>query len=130
MFGWMPAAGLASTLFMTSQNLLPTFDVDVDTPLPPLPKDVTLLGKFPTLRSMVEHAIGCLLVAEHSHFLMQHGHHVWKEVLSMAVEEYKTSNTQLAVSAAVKAVFCDYNGDMDGLCEAIKLLIKPGADSV
>ncbi|KAI6128360.1 hypothetical protein EDD16DRAFT_1701828 [Pisolithus croceorrhizus] len=59
----------------------------------------------------------------------------------MAVEEYKTSNTQLAVSAAVKAVFCDYNGDMDGLCEgiikvvaenrmSIKLLIKPGADSV
>ncbi|KAI6100550.1 hypothetical protein F5141DRAFT_1066148 [Pisolithus sp. B1] len=100
------------------QNL-PRFDVDVGIPMPPLPKDVTLLGKFPTVQSMAEHAIGCLLVAEHSYFLMQHGHHVWKEALSLALEEYRSSNTHLAVSSAVKAVFHDYNGDMDSLCASI-----------
>lgn len=89
---------------------------------------------------MAEHAIGCLLVAEHSYFLMQCGNHVWKEVLPLAVEEYQTLNIQLAISKAVKAVFHDYDGDMDGLCESIikvivenrmsnKFLMEPGTRS-
>ncbi|KAI6132341.1 hypothetical protein EV401DRAFT_271137 [Pisolithus croceorrhizus] len=102
--------------------------------------NVTLLGKFPTVQSIAEHAIGCLLVAEHSYFLMQHGNHTWKEVLALAVEEYKTSNIQPAMSKAVKAVFHDCNCNVDGLCEGIikvvvenrisnKLLMRPAASS-
>ncbi|KAI6114159.1 hypothetical protein F5141DRAFT_1062659 [Pisolithus sp. B1] len=123
--------------------------------MPPLPKDVTLLGKFLTVQSIAEHAIGnsfplpvehpltllgCLLVAEHSYFLMQHGNHTWEEVLALAVEEYQTSNIQPAVSKAVKAIFYDCNGNMDGLCEGVikvvvenrmsnKLLMRPVASS-
>ncbi|KAI6123739.1 hypothetical protein EV401DRAFT_2069206 [Pisolithus croceorrhizus] len=123
--------------------------------MPPLPKDVTLLGKFPTVQSIAEHAIGkslplpaehpltllgCLLVAEHSYFLMQHGNHTWEEVLALAGEEYQTSNIQPAISKAVKAVFHDCNSDVDGLCEGIikvvvencisnKLLMRPVASS-
>ncbi|KAI6107206.1 hypothetical protein EDD16DRAFT_1898926 [Pisolithus croceorrhizus] len=134
---------------------LPNFDVNTNIPMPPLPKDVTLLGKFPTVQSIVEHAIGnslplpaehsltllgCLLVAEHSYFLMQHGNHLWGEVLALAVEEYQTSNIQPTISKAVKVVFHDCNGDMDGLCEGIikviaencmsnKLLMRPVASS-
>ncbi|KAI6095625.1 hypothetical protein EDD16DRAFT_1701986 [Pisolithus croceorrhizus] len=105
--------------------------------MPPLPRDVTLLGKFPTVQSMAEHAIGCLLVAEHAYFLMQNGHAMWKEVLLLAVEEYKTSSIQLAVSKGVKAIFHDYNGNMNGLCQGIikvvienrmsNKLLEPGA---
>ncbi|KAI6096364.1 hypothetical protein F5141DRAFT_1067739 [Pisolithus sp. B1] len=99
---------------------------------------VTLLGKFPTVQSIAEHAIGnslsllahhsltlegCLLVAEQSYFLMQHKDHVWKEVLSLAVEAYETSNMQVSVSKDVKAVFHDYSGDMDGLCDGIMQVI-------
>ncbi|KAI6097887.1 hypothetical protein F5141DRAFT_1067121 [Pisolithus sp. B1] len=123
-----------------TQKLLPNFDVDINIPMPPLPKDVTLLGKFPTVQSIAEHAIGCLLVAENSYFLMQHGNHTWKEVLPLAVGEYQTSNIQPAISKAVKAVFYDYNGNMDGLCEGIikvvvencmsnKFLMRPVANS-
>ncbi|KAI6112612.1 hypothetical protein F5141DRAFT_1063014 [Pisolithus sp. B1] len=119
---------------------LPNFDVDTNIPMPPLPKDVTLLGKFPTVQSIAEHAIGCLLVAEHSYFLMQHGNHTWEEVLALAVEEYQTSNIQPAISKAVKAIFYDCNGNMDGLCEGVikvvvenrmsnKLLMRPVASS-
>ncbi|KAI6112654.1 hypothetical protein F5141DRAFT_1063051 [Pisolithus sp. B1] len=96
---------------------LPNFDVDTNIPMPPLPKDVTLLGKFPT-----------------------HGNHTWEEVLALAVEEYQTSNIQPAVSKAVKAIFYDCNGNMDGLCEGVikvvvenrmsnKLLMRPVASS-
>ncbi|KAI6112891.1 hypothetical protein F5141DRAFT_1063214 [Pisolithus sp. B1] len=84
--------------------------------MPPLPNAVE---KFPTVQSLVEHAIGCLLVAEYSYFLMQHNDHVWKEVLSLAVEEYAASNKQDSVSMDVKAVLHDYSGDMDGLCDSI-----------
>ncbi|KIO04273.1 hypothetical protein M404DRAFT_557917 [Pisolithus tinctorius Marx 270] len=87
--------------------------------MPALPKDVTLLGRFPSLQSMAEHAIGCLLVAEHSYFLMQQGQHLWQEVLSLSVEEYNRSKIQAAISNAVKAAFHDHKGDMDGLCDAI-----------
>ncbi|KAI6127152.1 hypothetical protein F5141DRAFT_1060750 [Pisolithus sp. B1] len=87
--------------------------------LPPLPKDVTSLEEFPPVQLVAEHAIGCLLVAEHSYFLMQHGHHVWMEVLSLAVEEYKTSNKQTTISKAVRRVFHEHGGNMDSLCEAI-----------
>ncbi|KAI6100741.1 hypothetical protein EV401DRAFT_1894462 [Pisolithus croceorrhizus] len=108
--------------------------------MPPLPKDVTLLGKFPTVQSIAEHAIGCLLVAEHSYFLMQCGNHTWEEVLALAVEEYQTSNIQPAISKAVKAAFYDCNGNMDSLCEGVikvvvenrmsnKLLMRPVASS-
>ncbi|KAI6139504.1 hypothetical protein BKA82DRAFT_4364602 [Pisolithus tinctorius] len=104
--------------------------------MPALPKDVTLLGKLPTLQSMAEHAIGCLLVAELSYFLMQHGQPLWQEALSLGVEEYNRSNIQTAISKAVKAAFHDHNGYMHGLCDAIfkiivehhmsnKLLMKP-----
>ncbi|KAI6139522.1 hypothetical protein BKA82DRAFT_4364655 [Pisolithus tinctorius] len=93
-----------------------------------------MLGKFPTLQSMAGHAI----VAEHSYFLMQHGHHLWGEVLSLAVEEYNNSNVQPAISKAVKAAFHDHSGDMHSFCEAIieiiiehrmsnKLLMEPEA---
>ncbi|KAI6143233.1 hypothetical protein BKA82DRAFT_857564 [Pisolithus tinctorius] len=93
--------------------------------MPALPKDVTLFGKFLTLQSMAEHAIGCLLVAEHSYFLMQHEHHLWQEVLSLAVEEYNSSNMQTTISEAVKAAFHDHDHDIHGLCEAIiKIIIK------
>ncbi|KAI6105232.1 hypothetical protein EDD16DRAFT_227388 [Pisolithus croceorrhizus] len=108
--------------------------------MPPLPKDVTLLGKFPTVQSIAEHAIGngfllpveypltllgCLLVAEHSYFLMQCGNHTWEEVLALAVEEYQTSNIQPAISKAVKAAFYDCNGNMDSLCEGvIKVVVE------
>ncbi|KAI6011110.1 hypothetical protein EDC04DRAFT_2905656 [Pisolithus marmoratus] len=105
--------------------------------MPPLLTNVALFGQFPTVQSVAEHAIGCLLVAEHSYFLMQYGQHTWKEVLSLAVEEYKISNIQNIVSNAVETVFHNYTGDMDALCEAIinviienrmsnKLLMKPG----
>ncbi|KIK21921.1 hypothetical protein PISMIDRAFT_680882 [Pisolithus microcarpus 441] len=125
LLGWFP-------------NCDPKFEVDVDTPMPPLPKDVTLLGKFPTLQSIVEHAIGCLLVAEHSFFLMQQNHSAWKEVLTLAVKEYGASNMQLSVSKVVGAIFHQCNGDMNGLCDGIikivgenrmsnKLLMEPGA---
>ncbi|KAI6115722.1 hypothetical protein EV401DRAFT_54714 [Pisolithus croceorrhizus] len=101
------------------------FEVDIDIPLPPLPKDVTLLGKFPTVQSMAEHAIGCLLVAEYSYFLMQCEHNVWGEVLSLAVKEYTTSNIHIAVSKAVKAAFHEHNGDMHSLCGAIiKIVVE------
>ncbi|KAI6146883.1 hypothetical protein BKA82DRAFT_2195135 [Pisolithus tinctorius] len=63
--------------------------------------------------------LGCLLVAELAYFVMQDGQHIWKDALSLAVEEYKTSNMQAAISKAVKAVFYEHNGDMDGLCKAI-----------
>ncbi|KAI6151655.1 hypothetical protein BKA82DRAFT_2886212 [Pisolithus tinctorius] len=108
---------LCACLLMTCQWL--KFQVNPGVPMPPLPKDVTLLGKLPTVHSIAEYAIGCLLVAEHSYFLMQHGHHVWQEVLSLAVEEYKSSNIQTAISNIVKTVFHDHDGDMDSLCDAI-----------
>lgn len=122
-------------------NELPSFDVDVDIQMPPLSSDVSLLGTSPTVQSIATHAIGCLLVAEYSYFLMLHGNHLWKEVLPLAAEEYQTSDIQLAISEAVQAVFHDYNGDMDDLCEGIfkvvvenrmsnKLFMKPGAMSV
>ncbi|KAI6002472.1 hypothetical protein F5J12DRAFT_841247 [Pisolithus orientalis] len=57
---------------------------------------------------MAAHAIGCLL-----------------EVLSLAVEEYNSSNMQTTISEAVKAALHDHNGDMHGLCEAIiKIIIQ------
>ncbi|KAI6116634.1 hypothetical protein EDD16DRAFT_1708297 [Pisolithus croceorrhizus] len=90
--------------------------------MPPLCDDV---GKFQTVQSMVEHAIGCLLVAELSFFLMEHKDHVWKEVLSLAVKEYKTSNMHVSVSKDVKAILHDYSGDMDGLCDSIiKVIVE------
>ncbi|KAI6143269.1 hypothetical protein BKA82DRAFT_1000685, partial [Pisolithus tinctorius] len=56
---------------------------------------------------------------------MQHGYHLWQEVLSLAVEEYNSSNMQTTISEAVKAALHDHNGDMHGLCEAIiKIIIQ------
>ncbi|KAI6029031.1 hypothetical protein EDC04DRAFT_2605657 [Pisolithus marmoratus] len=125
-----------SPLFLSQH--LPTFEVNTAIRIPPLPKDVTLLGKFPTVQSMAEHAIGkgsslsaerlltplgCLLVAEHCYFLMQDKQHDWKKGLSLAVEEYRISNIQTAVSTAVEAAFHQYNDDMDALCEAVMNII-------
>ncbi|KAI6125616.1 hypothetical protein EDD16DRAFT_425255 [Pisolithus croceorrhizus] len=67
---------------------------------------------------------GCLLVAEHSYFLMQHGHHDWKECLSVAVEEYKGSGVQTTVSQAIKDAVHYYSDDTLGLCEAVQQIIK------
>ncbi|KAI6144654.1 hypothetical protein BKA82DRAFT_4358429 [Pisolithus tinctorius] len=101
------------------------FEVNTAIHMPPLSKDVTLLGKFPTLQSMVEHAIGCLLVAEHSYFSMQQGHHLWQEVLTLAAKEYENPSIHMAISTAVKAAVHDHSSDMDGLCEAIiNIIIK------
>ncbi|KAI6111872.1 hypothetical protein EDD16DRAFT_1710209 [Pisolithus croceorrhizus] len=88
--------------------------------MPPLHNDV---GRFQTIQSMIEHAIGCLLVVELSFFLMQTKGHVWKEVLSLAVKEYKTSNMDVSVSQGVKAILHDYSGNMDGLCDSIITVI-------
>ncbi|KIO04168.1 hypothetical protein M404DRAFT_1000685, partial [Pisolithus tinctorius Marx 270] len=56
---------------------------------------------------------------------MQHGHHLWQQVLSLAVEEYNNSNIWSIISKAVKAAFHDHNGDMHSLCEAIiKIIIQ------
>ncbi|KAI6119166.1 hypothetical protein EDD16DRAFT_1706848 [Pisolithus croceorrhizus] len=93
--------------------------------MPPLPNDATLLGKLTTIHSIAEHAIGCLLTAEYSYFLMQQGHHVWKEVLPLAVEEYKISKIQTVISEDVRAILHDLDGDMNGICEAIiRIIIK------
>ncbi|KAI6165143.1 hypothetical protein EDD17DRAFT_1871715 [Pisolithus thermaeus] len=98
----------------------PNLDVNVHISMPSLPTDV---GKFQTVQSMIEHAIGCLFVAELSFFLMQHKGHGWEEVLSLAVQEYKTSNIHVSVSKDVKAILCDYGGNMDGLCDSIITVI-------
>ncbi|KAI6097086.1 hypothetical protein F5141DRAFT_1294913 [Pisolithus sp. B1] len=87
--------------------------------MPPLPSDSTLLGKLTTVHSIAEHAIGCLLAAEYSYFLMQQQHHVWKEVLPLAVEEYKISKIQTVISEDIKAILHVLDGNMNGICEAI-----------
>ncbi|KAI5986746.1 hypothetical protein EDC04DRAFT_2614990 [Pisolithus marmoratus] len=118
---------LTCTLFMVVawQDVLPIFEVNGDISVLPLPQDVNLLRQSLTVQSIAEHAIGrgFLLVAEYSYFLMQHGQNVWKQVLSLSVEEYKNSNTQTTISKAVKAVFHAYDGDMNGLCAAIVKVI-------
>ncbi|KIO06338.1 hypothetical protein M404DRAFT_998970, partial [Pisolithus tinctorius Marx 270] len=56
---------------------------------------------------------------------MQHGQHLWQEVLSLGVEEYNSSNIQTAISKAVKAAFHDHDGNMHDLCDAIiKIIIE------
>ncbi|KAI6046542.1 hypothetical protein EDC04DRAFT_2628204 [Pisolithus marmoratus] len=153
MFNWtLLKAPLAPFMLVARQGS--TFEVDANVPMPPLPNEGTLLRKFPTPQSIARHGIGkaqfipcarftvtsvgCLIIAEHSYFLMQHGHHVWKEVLTLAVEEYAICNMQAVIAQAVKAVFHDHNDDMDNLCGAIikviienrmsnKLLMGPGS---
>ncbi|KAI6154463.1 hypothetical protein EDD17DRAFT_1630895 [Pisolithus thermaeus] len=139
LLSWFPNYSyLHSSCWWYDSMYWPEFEVDADVSVPPLPKDDTSLEEFPPVQLVAEHAIGCLLVAEHSYFLMQHGHHVWREVLSLAVEEYKTSNKQTTISTAVRRVFHEHGSNMDSLCEAIiniiidnrmsnKLLMKAGS---
>ncbi|KAI5997348.1 hypothetical protein EDC04DRAFT_2977959 [Pisolithus marmoratus] len=99
--GGMTGSGsVLNALTYTLHDVLSKFDVDANIPMPPLPQDVTVLGKFPTVQSLAEHAIGM----------------AW----AICVEEGFVIAT---ISKAVKAVFCAYDGNMNGLCPAIVKVI-------
>ncbi|KAI6094028.1 hypothetical protein EV401DRAFT_2173830, partial [Pisolithus croceorrhizus] len=83
----------------------------------------TALGKFPTLQSMVGHAIVCLLVFEHAYFLMQQSSHGWEEALTMAVNRCKSAHIQTTISTAVKEAFQQKGNNVADLCETILRII-------
>ncbi|KAI5987070.1 hypothetical protein EDD15DRAFT_1508070 [Pisolithus albus] len=89
-----------------------------------LPQNSTMPWKFPTVQSMIGHAIVCLLVFEHAYFLMQQGSHDWKETLRVAVNKYKSSDTWTAISTAVKAAFQQHGNNGADLCEMILRVIE------
>ncbi|KAI6012927.1 hypothetical protein BKA83DRAFT_4365008 [Pisolithus microcarpus] len=66
----------------------------------------------------------CLLIFEHAYFLMQQGSGDWKETLTMAVNKYKSSDIQTAISAAVKAAFQQHGNNGADLCETILRVIR------
>ncbi|KAI6016095.1 hypothetical protein PISMIDRAFT_688401 [Pisolithus microcarpus 441] len=99
--------------------------VENDASISGLLQSFTILGKFPTVQLMVGHAIGkALLVFEHAYFLMQQGSGDWKETLRMAVNKYKSSDIQTAISTAVKAAFQQHGNNGADLCETILRVIE------
>ncbi|KIK20986.1 hypothetical protein PISMIDRAFT_681814, partial [Pisolithus microcarpus 441] len=97
--------------------------VDDDAAISSLPQNSTLLGKFPTVQSMVGYAIVCLLVFEHAYFLMQQGSGDWKETLTMAVNKCKSSDIQTAISTAVKVAFQQHGNNGAELYKTILKVI-------
>ncbi|KAI6095055.1 hypothetical protein F5141DRAFT_1068714 [Pisolithus sp. B1] len=88
-----------------------------------LPQNATLSGKFPTVQSMVGHAIVCLLVFEHAYFLMQQGSGDWEDTLTMAVNKHKSAHIQATISTAVKEAFHQHGNNLADLCEtALKII--------
>ncbi|KAI5985051.1 hypothetical protein EDD15DRAFT_2304185 [Pisolithus albus] len=65
----------------------------------------------------------CLLIFEHAYFLMQQGSGDWEETLKMAVNKYKISDVQTAISTAVKAAFQQHGSNGADLCETILRVI-------
>ncbi|KAI6042730.1 hypothetical protein EDC04DRAFT_2656205 [Pisolithus marmoratus] len=88
-----------------------------------LPGSATLLGKFPTVQSMVGHGVACLLVFEHSYSLIQQGGHDWKEALVLSVNKYNASHIQTTIAKAIKAAFQHHGKNMAELCDEMLNII-------
>ncbi|KAI5988451.1 hypothetical protein EDC04DRAFT_2614535, partial [Pisolithus marmoratus] len=98
--------------------------VDNYSTMPTLPQTTTLLGKFITVKSMVCHAVVCLLAIEYSYFLMQQGScNSWNEALVLSVNKYNASHIQQNVTKAVNVAFQQYGDNVAELCDEILKII-------
>ncbi|KAI6018294.1 hypothetical protein EDC04DRAFT_2743164, partial [Pisolithus marmoratus] len=98
--------------------------VDSYSTMPTLPQNTTLLGKFITVKSMVCHAVVCLLAFELSYFLMQQRScHSWNEALVLSVNKYNASHIQQNVTKAVNVAFQQYGDNVAELCDEILRII-------
>ncbi|KAI6125601.1 hypothetical protein EDD16DRAFT_1517076 [Pisolithus croceorrhizus] len=100
------------------------FELDSPSTILPLANDAQLSGELQSIHGVVVHAVGCLLIAEHSYFSMQHGHCGWQESVSLAVEEYEGSGVQTTISEAIEEAIQVHGDDVPGLCEAVLTIIK------
>ncbi|KAI6167617.1 hypothetical protein EDD17DRAFT_1718722 [Pisolithus thermaeus] len=92
--------------------------------MPSLPQNVTFLGRFLTVQSMAHHAVACLLVFEHSYYLMLQGNYVWEEALAFSVEKYKNSQVQETIFQALKVAFQQHGNNLEDLCDTIVKIIR------
>lgn len=110
--------------FLEVSNEMFKFELESQATILPLSTDALLSPELQSVHSIVLYAVGCLLVVEHSYFLLQHGHCDWQKGLSVAVEEYRGSGVQTTVSQAIRDAVHYHGDDTLGLCEAVQHIIK------
>lgn len=105
----------AEDLETLDTNLVPWID-------PPMLsfKEMPMLSASMTssMKFVVEHGIGCLLVFEYLHFLFQgkNGTRYLEEDLAVAVRAYQISGVQANVHQLIEAAFQEHGEDVENLC--------------
>ncbi|KAI6140656.1 hypothetical protein BKA82DRAFT_245496 [Pisolithus tinctorius] len=73
-----------------------------------------------TTYSIAEHGIYCLLIFEYCYFLLQNGQApVNEDVVSLAVNEYKSSGMEATIQQAVKSAVEQHGHDWRVLCQTL-----------